>query len=414
MLLSLMKYLRGYVYVQLTGYAPERFLNLCGNRDILVWNLKPCEGGYCFCISVWGFKQLKPILRKTRTHIRILSRHGVPFYLFRYRRRKVYAFGILLFCGFLYYLSGFIWNIEVTGNSYLSEEMVLDFLKEQKCAFGAKKSEINCADLEEELRSAYADVIWTSIQIYGTKMTVSVQENLLPEESYQKEEDQVYDIVAAKDGIIEQMVTRAGTPLAGIGSEVAKGDVLVSGRMELLNDSGELLQYLYHSCDADIIAKVTYDYRDEIPIDYIKKEKTGNVRTDYQLEVCGKVIKNPFFQPKFDDYSVVSDTAQLHFTHNFYLPVSLVTQTYEEYRQTKAQYTKEEAKSLATKNLKNYLRDLQEKGIQIIGKNVMIEKKNHSYVVTGTIDALESIVTYQPTELMDITDKEVQDTDESE
>ena len=44
----------------------------------------------------------------------------------------------------------------------------------------------------------------------------------------------------------------------------------------------------------------------------------------------------------------------------------------------------------------------------------MIEKKNHSYVVTGTIDALESIVTYQPTELMDITDKEVQDTDESE
>lgn len=414
MLLSLMKYLKGYVYVQLTGYAPERFLNLCGNRDILVWNLKPCEGGYRFCISVYGFKQLKPILRKTKTHIRILSRYGVPFYLFRYRRRKVYVLGIVVFCGFLYYLSGFIWNIEVSGNSYLSEEMVLDFLKEQQCAFGAKKSSINCADLEDELRSTYKEVIWTSIQIYGTKMTVSIQENLLPEESYQKEEDIIYDIVALKDGIIEKMVTRAGTPMTGVGSEVAAGDVLVSGRMELLNDNGELQEYFYRSSEADIIAKVTYDYRDEIAIHYIKEEKTGNIRTDYQLEFCGEVLKNPFFQSKFDNYSVVSDTAQLHFAHNFYLPVALTKQTYEEYRQIEAQYTEEEAKNLAEKNLANYLHELQEKGIQIIEKNVMIEKKNDSYVVTGTIEALESIVSYQPTEIKEITGKEVQNTDESD
>ena len=43
MLLSVIKYFRGYVHVKLTGYAPERFLNLCGNRNILIWNLKPCE-----------------------------------------------------------------------------------------------------------------------------------------------------------------------------------------------------------------------------------------------------------------------------------------------------------------------------------------------------------------------------------
>ena len=38
MLLSVIKYFRGYVHVKLTGYAPERFLNLCGNRNILIWN----------------------------------------------------------------------------------------------------------------------------------------------------------------------------------------------------------------------------------------------------------------------------------------------------------------------------------------------------------------------------------------
>ena len=78
MLLSVIKYFKGYVYVRLSGYAPERFLNLCGSHDILIWNLKSTEDGYEFCISVAGFKQLRPILKKTRTHIRIQKRYGMP------------------------------------------------------------------------------------------------------------------------------------------------------------------------------------------------------------------------------------------------------------------------------------------------------------------------------------------------
>ena len=131
MLLSVIKYFKGYVYVRLSGYAPERFLNLCGSHDILIWNLKSTEDGYEFCISVAGFKQLRPILKKTRTHIRIQKRYGMPFELYHYRKRKMFAMGMLLFAGLIYYLSGFIWNIEVNGNSYLSEEVVLCFLSKE-------------------------------------------------------------------------------------------------------------------------------------------------------------------------------------------------------------------------------------------------------------------------------------------
>jgi similar to stage IV sporulation protein len=115
MLLSVIKYFKGYVYVRLSGYAPERFLNLCGSRDILIWNLKSIADGYEFCISVAGFKQLRPILKKTRTHIRIIKKYGMPFELYHYRKRKMFAMGMILFAGLLYYLSGFIWNIEVNG-----------------------------------------------------------------------------------------------------------------------------------------------------------------------------------------------------------------------------------------------------------------------------------------------------------
>lgn len=98
MLLSVIKYFKGYVYVRLSGYAPERFLNLCGSHDILIWNLKSTKDGYEFCISVAGFKQLRPILKKTRTHIRIQKRYGMPFELYHYRKRKMFAHGHAVIC----------------------------------------------------------------------------------------------------------------------------------------------------------------------------------------------------------------------------------------------------------------------------------------------------------------------------
>ena len=66
MLLRLIKYFRGYVEVALWGYAPERFLNLCSNHDILIWDLRQEGEVYYFHISVEGFRCLKPLLKKSR------------------------------------------------------------------------------------------------------------------------------------------------------------------------------------------------------------------------------------------------------------------------------------------------------------------------------------------------------------
>lgn len=414
MLLSMMKYFQGYVHVRLTGYAPERFLNLCGNRDILIWNLKPCENGYTFYISVKGFRKLKPILKKTKTHIRIIERVGAPFTTYRYRKRKIFCAGIFLFGVLLYYLSGFIWNIEINGNSYLSNEVILDFLRDEESTFGTKINAIHCEDLEEALRSRYSEVIWTSIKIYGTKMTVDIQENLLPEDEYQKTEDTVQDIVAAKDGLITEIVTRKGTPLVTAGTEVKAGDVLVSGRIEILNDDGEVSEYLYRSSDADVTAKVTYPYEDVIAADYTASVPTENSCVNYTVAVPSSVLKNPLFHVSYDDYEMTADTYQLHITDNFYLPIWFTKQTYHEIKKENRTHSEKEIRQIATKNLNNYLKDLEEKGIQIIAKNVIIKRKGGNYVASGTIEAYESIVSYQPTEITNITSEERQNTDESD
>ena len=164
--ISFLKYLRGYLVIYLSGYAPERFLNMCGKRDILIWNLKSVENGYQFCMSVDAYKTLHPILRKTKTRAKIIKKVGIPFYLFRYRKRKVFVIGMILFFCLLIYVSGFVWNIEIIGNSYLSDDTVIHFLEEEGADFGTSISKINCAELEEKLRSTYPEVIWASVKIY--------------------------------------------------------------------------------------------------------------------------------------------------------------------------------------------------------------------------------------------------------
>ena len=256
--------MRGYLLVHLTGYAPERFLNMCGKRNILIWNLNAAEDGYYFNISVAAYKSLRPVLKKTKTRAWIIERHGMPFYLYRYRGRKMFAIGVIFFIGMLFYTSRFVWNIEVNGNSYLSEETILEFLAEENADFGTKISSIDCAALEEHLRSDYPEVIWTSIKIYGTKMTVDVQESLLAEQSYDIAEEDICDIVAAKDGIITYIITRHGTPAVKVGTEVKKGDCLVSGEIVINSDYGEVAGYLYERADADVKALVNYSYEERI------------------------------------------------------------------------------------------------------------------------------------------------------
>lgn len=414
LVLSMIKFFRGYLYVHLTGYAPERFLNLCGSRNILIWNLKPAENGYYFYISVDGYRRLKPILKKTKTRAKILKKRGVPFELFRYRKHKIFPAGICLCAALLYLCSGFVWNIEVKGNSFLSENTVIAFLKEENAGFGSRIRSLDCEALEEKLRTKYSEVIWTSVKIHGTKMTVELQENLLPDEEYEKSGTAVNDIVAKKDGVITSIVTRTGTPLTAEQTEVAKGERLVSGRAEIKNDAGEVVQYLYPGADADITAEVNYYYEDEINIVYQDKIKTGRQKKNYGIRILDYAVTNPFFQNKLKQYDVWEESKQLCLADNFYLPFYFVIYRYEEYEVKENSRTEKEAKEIAAAHFNQYLSNLEEKGIQILEKNVMIEKKNQKYVVTGTIRAEESIVSYQPTEILEITGEERQQSNESD
>lgn len=400
MLLSVLKFLQGFLQVTLTGSSPERFLNLCIRRNILIWNLCPNKeaGGFDFCISLKGFRALKELLKKTHTSVRIRKKCGLPFFLHRYRARKLFAAGILLCILLLWNCSKYVWKIEVNGTEELSQDMVLTWLEQKETSFGTPKTKIDCADIEAALRSDFDVIAWTSVKLEGTKLTIDIQESLPEDEVETLPSEGAWDIVAAEDAVIASIYTRQGTPQAEKGSVVSKGAVLISGRLDIMDDNGEVANYRYVVSDGDVTGTVTRTYQSSLAREYQKKEYTGEEDTSYTLQ-AGR-IRIPLGKEK-NNYSacetVVSDH-QLQLLPNLYLPVHLYVTGRKAYVYRLATYTKAEAESLAKEDWNAFLEKFEQKGIPIIVKNVKIETDEENCVIRGSIQAEVPIGKYAPTE----------------
>lgn len=251
MVIKIVKWLRGYLRVSIKGYSPERFINLCRNKNILIWDLCQTEEGYEFYITLPGFWKIRPIVKKTRTRPIVRNRFGGPFFLQRCKKRKGFIIGVLLGFSILYILSLYIWDITLQGQYTYTEDKIEKYLKEIHVYAGMKKQEVDCQWIEESIRKQYTDIGWVSVELKGTRLNIKITEtNMPPEKEIQKEESH---IVASHDGIVTDIVTRKGTPLVGKGDVVKKGDILISGIVPITGDGDVLLRNDIVAADGDVI-----------------------------------------------------------------------------------------------------------------------------------------------------------------
>ncbi|MBQ4529557.1 MAG: sporulation protein YqfD [Lachnospiraceae bacterium] len=383
-------YIKGYVRIRLKGGSPERFLNLCSNNNILIWQVVRIEDEYEMYLSLQAFRELKSIIRKTNVRIKVVERKGLPFFLYRYRKRKMFFAGIVICAVFVYILSLFVWQIEINGNYARTTDVLLRFLEANNVSHGMRKSEVNCEEIETMLRAEYNDIIWTSVKLKGTRLIIDVQENTDTSiENISAEE--ASDLYAQKEAIITEIVTRNGSPYVAKGDVVKAGDLLVGGALPITNDSDEIINYQYVAADADIYGKTIYEYEDSFDLKYKKHEDTGNVQKGLYLKIHEKSIFLGKKKIKFEHYHTLSDIRQLKFGENFYLPFSIGTVKVFEEKVQNSKYTKKEAELLAKKRLLKFLETLKEKGVQIQENNVTIDVDQNQCKVSGTITVIEKL-----------------------
>ncbi|BCN30572.1 sporulation protein YqfD [Anaeromicropila herbilytica] len=393
MLIRLLKWFRGYLLVTIRGYSPERFINLCSSRNILIWNLRQVSGGYEFFISVKGFKSLRPIIKKTHTRPIIKKRYGLPFLLQRYKKRKFFALGILIFAIMIYSFSLFIWDIHIEGNYTHTTDELTAFLNKNNIHSGALKNNINCTNMEELIRKKYEDIGWVSVEMKGTRLIIKIVETNIPE--VKKVVTKPSHIVATKDGIVTSIITRKGTPQVSKGSVVKKGDILVSGIIDVYGDGDLLIDTKVDIADADIILKTYYNYKNKFNMDYVDKVYTEKEKSSFVISLFNHrvALYKPFHY--FDKYDTIEDQKDVKLGENFFLPFKYYNITYKEYVEENKTYTKEEALQIANKSLNLFIKKLEEKGDQIIENNVRISFKNNKCIASGKIIVNEKAVKYR-------------------
>lgn len=383
-----LSWIKGTVRIRFTGGFCERFLNLCAYHNIHLWDLKPVQNGYEARLALKGFRKLKPLVRKCHIHICILEKSGFPFFLFRHRKRKLLfaslAAAFLMICS----LSLFIWDIEIDGNLSVTDEKILDYLNTEKIHQGILKSSLNYRQLASDLRQYFPEITWVSVKLQGTRLLIDMKENMDVADE-EEEAAEPGNLISDVEGTVVSIVTRKGTPMVSVGTEVKKGDLLVSGIIELINDSSEVYDYQYVAADADIYVKTCRDYTDTYSLKQEKKIYTGHETSRKLLQIGNLRIGIPFFGEPYEQYDWVTDKKQLRLMENFYLPVYFSSITMRQYRMTWQICSPGEAESQLETNLENFLEKIQQKGVQIFQNNVKIETTDSVSTAKGKIYLIE-------------------------
>lgn len=383
MLMKLLNWIRGILCIHIQGIAPERFVNLCCNKKIFIWDLKKVNDGYQFHILAKNYKKLKPIARKTKIVPKIIKKTGLVFILHRYKKRTGFFAGFILCMCLVYIFSLFIWDISILGGSKYTSQAMVKFLNGNDVYTGVKKEKVDCQEIEETIRLTYKDIGWVSAEIRGTRLIIKLTETNMPAPA--KIAIDPSHMVATKDAIIKTIITRSGTPMVQEGDVVKKGDVLVSGIITVMGDFDEVINKEPIVADADIRCSTYYDYNKRFSMNYIDKKYSGKVKKGYYFTFFGKklFLYNP--SNSYGLYDIIVNEKTLHITDSFYLPFQFGEISTREYVEEKRTYTQEEAYSISEARLKRYLARLIQNDVLITENNVNITIENNQCIAQGRI-----------------------------
>jgi similar to stage IV sporulation protein len=287
-------------------------------------------------------------------------------------------------------------HINLEGNHSISEDVFRDFLEEQNVTIGMWKKDISLELLEKEIRKKFDLVTWTSAKLDGTVLTIYMKENdkiILQEENKKQIGSSIY---ADADGKLLYIFVRNGVPVLKKGAEIKKGDLLVDGKVPVYNQEQEVAYYQYYEADADIGIETTLpvDYRLEKV--YMEKQYTGRKSIGGYFFLGKKIYRSKRREKQFSYFDLV-------LTPKFYVPIDNLNVGYGlfevyDYVKIEKEYSVEEAKELLETQFEKNNALLQQKGVQILEKNVTIDIIMEKWALTGTIRVVLPAYIHKPIE----------------
>lgn len=380
-------YIIGYIRISIEGYYIERFINICGNEKITIWNLKRNKNVKLeLNIGIKDLKKVAKIAKQTKCKMKIIKKKGLPFLFNRYRKRKLFFVFLLVIIIGLGISSNFVWNIQIVEEDKESIENLYPDVVESGLEIGKMKSKINTKDIINKVRLKRNDIAWMGIELKGTNAIVKVVKATAKPEIV--DDNEYCNIVSDKQGIITKINAQNGTIAVKVGDTVNVGTTLINGWME-----GKYTGLRYVHAKGEIQAKVWHTKNKKILYNATEKTETGNIENKYQIKINNFEINLSKRLSKFKIYDTIVLENKFKIFSDFYLPISLVKITNKEIKEEQKNYNAEQAKDLGIEQLQEELdKEIEDKS-KVVNKIINTYEKEDGIEVYVTYEVLEDIGT---------------------
>lgn len=338
--MALDKVKSGKITIEVVVVNPERLLNIFWSNGIKVLNVKKINiATLRLEIQYLDYKKVVDIVERVGGKVKVLSGRGFIFLLGKLKKQISLVVGAVLFIAILYFLSTYIWVVEINVKKNISPFEVRQQLMSLGIKSGIRKSDIDVKDIEKKLEGLNSDILWLRVRVEGSTLKVDIEEKVNPPSQWKGEYG---NLTATKEGEIQRIYTFAGRAVAEVGQLVKVGDVVIEGI-----DGKEEQEYIVPP-KGIVIANTFYEKEMEVKIDGVELQRSGRKDSDIYLQLFGKKIYIKKALKGFQEYDKIEKSSKL-----------LNEVIYYERVEKSVKLTEEEAVNTALKELeKSLINDL--------------------------------------------------------
>ncbi len=327
MMKKAVNYFRGSIRVHVECPYPERLVNICAQNDIEFWDLERFSPTTVhISMHLGGFKKLRSLSDKAGFEISQVKKTGVPFFLWKVRKRYVLLAGMLLMFMTVWGLSLFVWEIDVHGNEKVQSQQILEALKELDIGIGSFGPSIKSEAVSNDMILRIPELAWIAINVSGSHADILVRERI--PKPLIVDENAPTMVYALKSGIISKMSVLEGARVFTVGDTVQAGDIIVTGVMDSIARGKRMVHAM-----ADVYARTWYELSSQMMFETSTKEYTGDAKTRMAIIFAGFRI-NLYFNGRisYDYYDKITTEKSLILPTGNVLPIAIIREKYTEYK----------------------------------------------------------------------------------
>lgn len=382
-MMEMVNRLRGSMEVEITGVYPERFINICAQNGVHFWNVdKVDDTQYRFHAARDSRKKLQAYAEAQDCKLLILRQQGLPTFTARFKKRYALLAGLVLWLIFVGAMGQFIWEIDVEGNETIPDELLLQALAELGVKEGCYAGAFEERDIKNLMLLHVDRLLWCALNVRGGRATLSVRERV--EAVPVVPVDEPCNVIAGETGLLVRMDTLRGSPQVQNGQMVQKGQMLVSGVIDMQNGGSRFVHAMAYAK-----ARIWRDTTAVMPQTQWEKQYTGREKKRLAVESLGN-RKNLYIDdsPPFDNCDKIVSAQVLRVPLGVSFPIRLITETYREYEPVPVKMTETDAAGLLEQSL---VETLERTGGEVSDLKMAFENRNGLLGVRMTAELFQDI-----------------------